>query len=317
MGMSEQNSESLLSGLEERIWCGTSSNDQVESPINSTTSSITFIAQGCFGDNCIDIQANTDSSGKNTGFKLSTNPEDNSTPNTLLDFPVGSLKSESEYVKPVCVSEGTYTLTVNGRASYSARIDDEEVLYGRNPTGNPVSHNILAGKDATIRANMNDDEKEWLDEHNTRREAFHIAQGTEYRRLQWSPELAKDASDWVDELTPDCKTRREPNVDEGENLSVKKYNSERDNERPANILNRWSDLNPGKQTMTQVMWRATRHVGCSNKKVVNDDGTHCYVSICRYSRPGNCSLGSFNSWQEAAIKNRTYCGSVCPDDGCH
>ena len=164
-GTLEQKSESPLSGLKERIWCGTSSNDQVESPINSTTSSITFIAQDCFGDNCIDIQVNTDSFGKNTGFKLSTNPEDNSTPKTLLDFP--GLKRDSKFVWQVCVSEGTYTLDVNERASYSARIDNEEVLYGRNPTGNPVLHNILAGKDATIRANMNDNEKEWLDEHNT------------------------------------------------------------------------------------------------------------------------------------------------------
>mmetsp|Transcript_43696 Transcript_43696/g.78440 ORF Transcript_43696/g.78440 Transcript_43696/m.78440 type:complete len:487 (+) Transcript_43696:74-1534(+) len=333
-GTLEQKSESPLSGLKMRIPCDASSINQTPSPTNKPTPPPTNQPTpsptkkptpapfnvgtsdiDCdSGLNRIEIEVNTDGPAANTGFRLSTIPEDS----PVLEF--SSLPS-SEFVQQVCVSDGNYTLTVSGRASsYSAKIDGEEVLeevlYGRNPpgVGNAVSHTILAGKDADIRANMSDDEKEWLDEHNIHREAFHTAQNTEYRRLQWSPELAKDALAWVDAITPECSTIIEPNVEEGENLSVQEYSTEQENERPLNIVNRWTQ-DPDSLTSTQVMWRATRHVGCSNKEVV-EDGKHCYVSICRYSRPGNCNVASL-SRQEAADEDRTFCGPVCPDDGCH
>lgn len=300
-GTTDQKSESALSGQKQRIWCDGAS-----------------VIQNILGDTCIDIKVNTDEFGEENGFKLSTNPEDGSTPDILLDFPIGSLKSESEYAKQVCVFEGTYTLTIFGKGSYSAHIAGEEVLFGLNFRWNSRSHNILAGYDPS----MSDPEREWLDEHNIRREAYHKEHATEYRPLQWSPELAKDASDWVEKILPTCKVVREPNLEEGENMSVKKYNGPRDNELIVNMLARWSDLKlereyPDNQTMTQVMWRATRYLGCANKFIKNDDGTYCYVSICRYSRPGNCAVGQHESWLAATLDNHSRCGSACPDEGCH
>lgn len=305
-GAEADTSNAPLSGENERIWCGSGSN-------NPTTSSVTL------GDNCIAIQVNTENYGEGTGFKLSTKPEDGSTPTTLLEFPAGSLKSESEYKKQVCVAEGAYTLTVVGKARHSAYIAGEEVLFGRNYLGKTTSHTVLAG----FKPSMSDRETEWLKEHNTRREVFHKKHTKDYRPLQWSPELAKDASDWVDEMLPTCKVIREANVDEGENISVKKYTGPRGNdEGPANILNRWSDLKvnydyPDNQTMTQVMWRSTRHVGCADKFVKNDDGSYCYVSVCRYSRPGNCSVRSYANWLTATLEDHTWCGQTCPEEGCH
>lgn len=295
-GTTGDKSESPLSGEKKRIWCATA-------------------------PKCIDVQVNTgELFGDKVGFKLSTKPRDGSTSEELFDFPVGSLESESEYAKQVCVSEGTYTLTVVGKSSYSARVVGEEVLFGFNAWGKTNSHDIIVG----YKPAMDDDEKAWLDEHNTRRETFHTKHNKEYRPLQWSSELAQDASNWVDKILPTCEIVQEPNLEEGESIAINEYSDSigpSENETPAKILARWSDKKldreyPDNQTMTQVMWRATRYVGCATKFVKYDDGTYCYVSICRYTRPGNCNTGSGN-WLATTLDDRTRCGKACPEEGCH
>ncbi|KAL7535736.1 hypothetical protein ACHAXR_006700 [Thalassiosira sp. AJA248-18] len=185
-----------------------------------------------------------------------------------------------------------------------------------------MSYDILAG----YAPEMNDHEKAWLDGHNIRRKAFHEQHGTEYRPLLWSPELARDASNWVDAILPTCKFIREPNLEQGENVSNKRYNSRSDDkEDPEVILYRWSDLvleqdkdYPYNNRMTQVMWRSTRYIGCSNKFLQNDvDGSYCYVSICRYSRPGNCAVGTYDNWLIPTLEEYTTCGKACPEEGCY
>ena len=90
------------------------------------------------------------------------------------------------------------------------------------------------------------------------------------------------------------------------------------------LKERWADkvldLNkdyPDNQTMTQVMWRASRYVGCSNKSVKYADGSYCYVSICRYLRAGNCSMKSYDSWKTPTLMDSTGCGRSCPEKGCY
>ena len=85
------------------------------------------------------LRFNTDEFGEENGFTLSANPEDGSSPKIL-----GSLKSESKYVKQVCAFEGTYTLTIFRKCSYSAHIAGEEVLFGLNFRLKLSSH-TLAG----------------------------------------------------------------------------------------------------------------------------------------------------------------------------
>ncbi len=190
-----------------------------------------------------------------------------------------------------------------------------------NSWGKTNSYDIIVGYDPP----MDDYKKAWLDEHNERREAFHEKNGKKYRPLRWSSELARDASAWVDEILPTCKIVREPGLEEGENIAIHRYSENQgpsDNETPSTILARWSDAKLRKdytdnQTMTQVMWRASRYVGCASKSVMNaEDGAYCYVSICRYSRPGNCSMRSGN-WLDVTLRDHSRCGKACPGEGCH
>ena len=75
---------------------------------------------------------------------------------------------------------------------------------------------------------------------------------------------------------------------------------------------------PDNQTMTQVMWRATRYLGCSGKRLRNPDGRYCYASVCRYARPGNCGVKSYDGgWLGGALEDRTPCGAACPEAGCY
>ena len=280
---------------------------------------------------CIDIELATDKYGKETGLELSTNPKDGSQPEKLVDYPIGSLQSETIYAKKVCVPAGTYTFTIrdtfrgicckDGKGSYSIKLDGDEIISGGYFTEKAKTYDILAGYEQ----DMSVIDKVWLEGHNSRREAFHQEHGKQYRPLKWSQELANDASQWVDKMLPTCKELREPNLEEGENMSFRTMLNKNDPEdNPETILKRWSDEVLDKEqgfsnnlTLTQFMWRGTRYVGCSNKYQKNPDGSYCYVSICRYSRPGNCSLGSYPSWLEATLSDRTPCGKPCAEEGCY
>lgn len=274
---------------------------------------------------CIEVFVDTGELYRKGGFTLSSKPGDGSAPRTLLDFPVGSLSSESAYAERACgLPDGTYTLTVTGRSAYSARIAGQEVLFDTNAWGETNSHDILIGYAPAL----GDDERAWVDEHNTRRRAFHEEHGEEYRPLRWSPALAQRAADWADQILPTCKAVREPKLEEGEIISLNTYQrtprlraSPRSTEVPANILARWSDGKadldyPANQALTQVMWRATRYVGCATKVAEHEDGTYCHVSICRYVRPGNCSLGAGN-WLAKTLDEHSKCGPACPEEGCY
>jgi len=292
--------EAPLSGKKERIWCDTKD----------------------AGD-CIDIQVNTGElfSDGEAGFELSTKPGDGSDPQKLWAFPVGSLESESEYQKRLCdVPNGAYALTVVGRSSYSARVAGRELLFGKTPWGETRSHDLLIGHYPA----MNDNEKAWLDEHNTRREAFHQNHNKEYRPLRWSAGLARHASDRIDDLLPTCRYVREPRLEEGELVAISNYRASGPRETtevPANILPRWADRNrdrgyPANQKWTQVVWRATRYVGCATKFVENGGGSYCHVSVCRYARPGNCGANAEN-WLAKTLDEHSLCGTACPPEGCH
>ena len=271
---------------------------------------------------CISIQLQTDRNGDIlTGFKLATAPDDGSVSTILFDFPVDSLQSNQVYTEEKCVPKGSYELTIIGLAQYSANINGEEILFGHHfDHKSPISHIILIGYEPTLDGR----DREWLNQHNIRRESFHKEHNTEYRPLYWSHELAKAAANWAENRLDSCVTKLEPNVDEGENISVDKSNRGRavDEEHPSFVLNLWSDnkvdMNyPDNDTRTQVLWRSTRHVGCAEKSILHSDGSCCHVSVCRYSRPGNCNMNAYGSWLEGVLGDRTLCGRVCPKEGCY
>ena len=44
---------------------------------------------------------------------------------------------------------------------------------------------------------------------------------------------------------------------------------------------------PDNGHLTQILWRATRYVGCADA-VRPYDGGRCHTQVCRYSKPGKC-----------------------------
>ena len=304
----------------------------VQDTSTSSTIGSTTVESTTEGDYCVTVEVLTDRFGKReTAYSFSSKPKNKSEePVVYISYEVGDLENEQLYSDTVCVPAGEYELLVedsfrglcctSGEGYYAVKVDGQEILYGGsflNFPGTSITHDIRLGDDE-----VSDRANEWLDAHNTRRETFHTSEGTEYKPLVWSDALEKDAESWLDEIMADCKTVRENGLIEGENLSFRKVGAPRDTEVPENILKRWVDLKKGKSypanaSLTQAMWRATRYVGCSDGSRTLSDGSICYASICRYARAGNCQMGKYDDWKEPTLADRTTCGPICPDDGCH
>lgn len=339
-GSRDDKAEPDLAGVTERIWCGGDSSNgttkattkPTQEPTKEPTSAPTnALDPALFGEgnapreDCVEVRVQFNTGrldGGKAGLNLSQKAADDPSSGVAVwYFPVGSLEGESEYAPgPACLPRGTYALSIVGRGTYSAHVDGEEVLFGSSRPGKTSAHDIVVGYEAA----MTDAEEAWLNEHNRRRAAFHERHGREYRPLTWSRELADSASDWADRILPTCQFDHEPDLRVGENVALNHYSGFRgpsDNEVPATILARWSDRKldkeyPDNQTLTQVMWRGTRHLGCATKHATDGDGNYCYVSICRYSRPGNCNMKQ-NNWLDLTLQDRSPCGEACPEEGCH
>ena len=285
-----------LAGRKQRLWCDAPTPDPAH---------------------CIDIEVTTGELYRDgrAGFTLSTRPGSNGTaPETLVDVPVGSLGSRSEHWRRACyLPAGAYALVVVGRATYAARVGGEEVLAGASAWGRTRAHALLVGPPAVVPRDA--EERAWLAEHNAVRAAYHAEHGRDYRPLRWSSGLAERAAARAAALLPGCAYAREPDLEEGELVALHKYRARapRETEAPANILPRWTRRD---DKLSQVVWRATRYVGCATRFERRGQHSYCHVSVCRYVRPGNCGINSDN-WQAKALEDHSLCGAACPPEGCH
>ncbi|KAL7538580.1 hypothetical protein ACHAXR_008687 [Thalassiosira sp. AJA248-18] len=268
----------------------------------------------------VEITVVTDRFGGETGYKFRSV----SSNSILSQKSKGSLQPLKTYTDTICVDKGKYRLTMEDsfrglqeNGSYSVKVNDEEVMWGSIFKEPSITHNIRVGYEPPMTANN----RLWLNAHNRRRKKFHEDNNVPYRELQWSTELAAAASNWADViLNNNCKISREPGLVAGENISARAASGTR-NEGAEAILKRWVDAKvnlgyPQNQSMTQVHWRGTRAVGCSEKSAEIGGGT-CYVSICRYARAGNCAMGRYNGWLEATLADRTTCGPICSGPDCY
>lgn len=116
--------------------------------------------------------------------------------------------------------------------------------------------------------------------------------------LNWNPALAQSAQEWADHLAQTDRfehARENPRNPEGENLwaGTRGYYS------PEAMVNAWirekkffqPGVFPNNSTTgrvedvghyTQVVWRATREVGCARAAGARED-----VLVCRYAEAGN------------------------------
>ena len=172
-----------------------------------------------------------------------------------------------------------------------------------------------------------DRESQWLKAHNIRRKQWHTENNVTYIPLRWSTGLTSNALVWaqvlIDQESESFQLYHDDTAEDGENLAMncgtgswsKMY-------PPENILTRWVeeeiDLSPPDNLhLTQVLWRATKFVGCADASREYDNGKTCHVQVCRYSKMGNCNLGKYTDWIIPMLLDDSPCGFECSSDvGC-
>lgn len=133
--------------------------------------------------------------------------------------------------------------------------------------------------------------QEWLDAHNKARAEVGV------RPLEWSETVEESAKRWAEQMGKMCRMYHERKSGYGENLwmgigggdrpiaaAVGAWVKEKRYYNPKNP--RWCT---GGECMhyTQVVWSASRFLGCAEVKCNRKDGKPATIRVCRYDPPGN------------------------------
>jgi len=261
-----------------------------------------------------------------TGYTLISNPEDGSEPVTYLERASGSMTDSMTYTDSICLPKGNYNFTVydslyglQDEGEYSIKIRGTEILWGKGFPAPSVTHNIIAGYDPE----MTEEDDQWLAAHNERRKKFHEDNGTIFKPLSWSESLKQAAADYAAAIAPTCQVVAKTD-DYGHTVAIADLRNVTQSQiLPENVLHVMFDRKltlglgyPDNKDMMQVAWRGTRYVGCASLIEKMATGRHCHVSVCKYIRPGNCSVNE-NNWLARTLADRSNCGRLCPAEGCH
>ena len=241
------------------------------------------------------------------------------------------MQSSTAYNDSICVPKGRYIFTlydkVNGlfgssgsKGDYSVKSKGIEILNGAAFKEPSISYTILAGMEPT----MSDEDREWLDGHNHRRKKFHEENGKAFKPLVWSESLVEAAGIFAASITPNCEILQK--TDQwGHTVAVAPLKTvHEEHNDPDAVLRRMFDrkllsVYPDNIELTQIAWRGSRYVGCTSLIEQSTSGiyagAYCHVVVCKYARPGNCSVNA-NNWLEKTLADRSKCGKACPDDGC-
>ena len=173
-----------------------------------------------------------------------------------------------------CAIGALFFLTLKASAGADSSLDRLPALQGAAP-GPPRS----AGREPPVFGGM-------LAEHNRARRAVGVP------ALQWSDRLSQIAQEWAERLGGDgCAMRHSGRAGLGENLAwaAGRHLS------TVEVVRMWveeaREFDPGDGVCdtgavcghyTQVVWRATKFMGCG---MVSCGGTEVWV--CNYSPPGN------------------------------
>lgn len=145
----------------------------------------------------------------------------------------------------------------------------------------------------------------WLSEHNARRQKYHAKYGGSYVPLKWSAALAASATKYAEYMAKN-DVWAHSDSDYGENLA---WNGGSKPAEISNVMTRWVE---GEEAtwgghMTQVLWRATKYVGCGMAS-----SQHGNFQVCQYVTPGNCG----DRKKETMMADTTRCLPACPPEGC-
>jgi hypothetical protein len=178
---------------------------------------------------------------------------------------------------------------------------------------------------------MNQRDVDWLDSHNNRREKWHTSNGVSFVPLRWSSALRDEAAKWAERLLADCGKGmwHDPeNHQYGENVAGNSgsgsWGAQRSTE---DVLTRFVEREENKPYphnghLTQVLWRASRYVGCADAAKPYGNNGMCRTQVCRYAVSGNCNMGAYKNansddwwWLEPMLMEKSSCGNECPPDG--
>ena len=203
-----------------------------------------------------------------------------------------------------------------------------DIVITNEPTAQPTPDpNKKLSSGLTVRENQ------WLEGHNTRRKKYHEQYGKSYVPLQWSFALRDMAQQYADELASNCG----PTVHSsyaargyyGENLASNSgmdegYGSWGELKPVDKIMIRFVEREenwapPENYHFSQVLWRASKFVGCADSKGTQPNGAVCRYQVCRYARTGNCNVSSYNDgskqwWMKPILRDTSPCGPPCPPD---
>jgi hypothetical protein len=79
-----------------------------------------------------------------------------------------------------------------------------------------------------------------------------------------------------------------------------------------------------KSIFTQVLWRATKYVGCADsvRAIEGVVGGYCHFQVCRYAVTGNCAMGLHQyadgsvNWKKSVLDDELrQCGTTCTPEG--
>ncbi|KAL7435717.1 hypothetical protein ACHAXM_004802 [Skeletonema potamos] len=255
-----------------------------------------------------------------TGYTLLSVAGSKST--TYLEVLSGDLKGSTSQNDIACVSKGAYIFTVDddsgnccgdNKGYYVVKVQGEEVVRSGPYFTSPNAYIIRTDYQPPTAQK----ELEWLNKHNDVREPFHTDNGVSFMQLVWSESLAQAAADRANAIAPTCgpgPTTKDP---WGENVARTTFGGYNESfVTPDFVFDGWDDPVDHPLAFRQVMWRPTRYVGCaSNITRMYEDGPYCYVSVCKYARPGNCNVKN-ETWLNQTLADYSKCGPPCADEGC-
>jgi hypothetical protein len=178
-----------------------------------------------------------------------------------------------------------------GEGFFKVSFGDDVVLHGGSFNAN-VSEILNLGYKPK-QGMVSTRERKYLTAHNTRREKWFKKYNVTDAPMKYSPELARTAKAWAEELLNACGVTGIEHEDFnpfGENLAKNVGNRSTFGQLypVENIVGRWVEFEiglpyPSNGHLTQALWRASRYIGCGEAAKPYRGGM-CRVQVCRYGR---------------------------------
>lgn len=235
-----------------------------------------------------------------------------------------SIRCKNAGGKPELINDGTCDKVNN---ILECNHDGKDCHFTFPAKENLPASDLAPPSDSSSGSSGGDVGQYWTDLHNDVRRHYQPMYGYDFVNMVWSDELAKSSQGYADVLasSPCDQYDHDKSNPYGENLAVMWESNDPSGEksRIKRVMNAWTyeeEIKPstrpyqeGAGHWTQVIWRATKYVGCAHTYRSSEG---CHVYVCRYVTPGNCAR-SDNNWLSDTMQASTRCEPQCPpNEGC-